>query len=128
MEENLKRLNKFIGETGYCSRREADKLIDEGRVTLNGVVPELGTKVSPHDEVRIDGKLVREKMRSPSTFYKPVGIECTTNLDVRNNIIDYINYPKRIFPIGRLDKASEGLIFMTNDGDIVNKILCQKQS
>ncbi|MFT4983918.1 MAG: 23S rRNA pseudouridine2604 synthase [Flavobacterium sp.] len=125
MEENLKRLNKFIGETGYCSRREADKLIDEGRVTLNGVVPELGTKVSSNDEVRIDGKLVREKNEKPIylAFYKPVGIECTTNLDVRNNIIDYINYPKRIFPIGRLDKASEGLIFMTNDGDIVNKIL-----
>jgi 23S rRNA pseudouridine2604 synthase len=125
MEENLKRLNKFIGETGYCSRREADKIIEEGRVTINGVVPELGTKVSPDDEVRIDGKLIREKNEKPVylAFYKPVGIECTTNLDVRNNIVDYINYPKRIFPIGRLDKASEGLIFMTNDGDIVNKIL-----
>ena len=125
MEENLKRLNKFIGETGYCSRREADKIIEEGRVTINGVVPELGTKVSPNDEVRIDGKLIREKNEKPVylAFYKPVGIECTTNLDVRNNIVDYINYPKRIFPIGRLDKASEGLIFMTNDGDIVNKIL-----
>ena len=125
MEENLKRLNKFIGETGYCSRREADKIIEEGRVTINGVVPELGTKVSPNDEVRIDGKLIREQNEKPVylAFYKPVGIECTTNLDVRNNIVDYINYPKRIFPIGRLDKASEGLIFMTNDGDIVNKIL-----
>jgi 23S rRNA pseudouridine2604 synthase len=125
MEENLKRLNKFIGETGYCSRREADKLIEEGRVTINGVVPEMGTKVSPHDEVRIDGKLIVEKHDKPVylAFNKPVGIECTTNLEVRNNIVDYINYPKRIFPIGRLDKASEGLIFMTNDGDIVNKIL-----
>ena len=125
MEENLKRLNKFIGETGYCSRREADKIIEEGRVTINGIVPELGTKVSPNDEVRIDGKLIREKNEKPVylAFYKPVGIECTTNLDVRDNIVDYINYPKRIFPIGRLDKASEGLIFMTNDGDIVNKIL-----
>jgi 23S rRNA pseudouridine2604 synthase len=125
MEENLKRLNKFIGETGYCSRREADKIIEEGRVTINGIVPELGTKVSPSDEVRIDGKLIREKNEKSVylAFYKPVGIECTTNLDVRNNIVDYINYPKRIFPIGRLDKASEGLIFMTNDGDIVNKIL-----
>ncbi|MGL5111163.1 MAG: 23S rRNA pseudouridine(2604) synthase RluF [Flavobacterium sp.] len=125
MEENLKRLNKFIGETGYCSRREADKLIEEGRVTLNGVVPEMGTKVSSRDEVRIDGKLITEKHEKPVylAFNKPVGIECTTNLDVRNNIVDYINYPKRIFPIGRLDKASEGLIFMTNDGDIVNKIL-----
>ncbi|MGZ9675198.1 23S rRNA pseudouridine(2604) synthase RluF [Flavobacterium sp. GNP001] len=125
MEDQLKRLNKFIGETGYCSRREADKIIEEGRVTINGVVPELGTKVGPHDEVRIDGKLIREKTEKPVylAFNKPVGIECTTNLDVRNNIVDYINYPKRIFPIGRLDKASEGLIFMTNDGDIVNKIL-----
>ncbi|HSN48583.1 MAG TPA: pseudouridine synthase, partial [Flavobacterium sp.] len=96
-----------------------------GRVTINGVVPELGTKVSPDDEVRIDGKLIREKNEKPIylAFNKPVGIECTTNLDVRNNIVDYINYPKRIFPIVRLDKASEGLIFMTNDGDIVNKIL-----
>ncbi|QBN18105.1 23S rRNA pseudouridine(2604) synthase RluF [Flavobacterium nackdongense] len=125
MEENLKRLNKFIGETGYCSRREADKIIEEGRVTINGVVPELGTKVGPDDEVRIDGKLIREKREKPIylAFNKPVGIECTTNLEVRNNIVDYINYPTRIFPIGRLDKASEGLIFMTNDGDIVNKIL-----
>lgn len=125
MEENLKRLNKFIGETGFCSRREADRYIEEGRVTINGVVPELGTKVSLDDEVRIDGKLVREQREKPVylAFNKPVGIECTTNLDVRNNIVDFINYPKRIFPIGRLDKASEGLIFMTNDGDIVNKIL-----
>ncbi|CAM3666714.1 23S rRNA pseudouridine(2604) synthase RluF [Flavobacterium chungbukense] len=125
MEENLKRLNKFIGETGYCSRREADKLIEEGRVTINGAVPEMGTKVSPNDEVRIDGKLIVEKNEKPIylAFNKPVGIECTTNLEVQNNIVDYINYPKRIFPIGRLDKASEGLIFMTNDGDIVNKIL-----
>ena len=125
MEENLKRLNKFIGETGFCSRREADKIIEEGRVTINGIVPELGTKVSPEDEVRIEGKLIREKNEKPVylAFNKPVGIECTTNLDIRNNIVDYINYSKRIFPIGRLDKASEGLIFMTNDGDIVNKIL-----
>ena len=125
MEENGKRLNKFIGETGYCSRREADKLIEEGRVTLNGTVPEMGTKVFPTDEIRIDGKLIVEQHEKPVylAFNKPVGIECTTNLEVRNNIVDYINYPKRIFPIGRLDKASEGLIFMTNDGDIVNKIL-----
>ena len=125
MEENLKRLNKFIGETGYCSRREADALIAEGRVTINGIVPEMGTKVSPNDEVRIDGKLIRDNNEKLIylAFNKPVGIECTTNLEVRDNIVDYINYPKRIFPIGRLDKASEGLIFMTNDGDIVNKIL-----
>lgn len=125
MEEDLKRLNKFISETGYCSRREADKLIEQGRVTLNGVVPEMGTKVSPSDEIRIDGKLIRENSKKHIylAFNKPVGIECTTNLDVPNNIVDFINYPERIFPIGRLDKGSEGLIFMTNDGDIVNKIL-----
>ena len=125
MEENLTRINKFLSETGYCSRREADKLLEEGRITINGIVPEMGTKVSYHDEVRVDGKLVREKNEKPVylAFNKPVGIECTTNLNVRYNIVEYINYPKRIFPIGRLDKASEGLIFMTNDGDIVNKIL-----
>jgi len=124
-QSGVKRLNKFIGETGFCSRREADKLIEDGRVTINGVVPEMGTKVSPHDEVRIDGKIIRDNTEKLIylAFNKPVGIECTTNLDVRDNIVDYINYPKRIFPIGRLDKASEGLIFMTNDGDIVNKIL-----
>ena len=125
MENTSKRLNKFIAETGFCSRREADKFIETGRVTINGVIPELGTKVSEYDEVRIDGKLIREKNEKLIylAFNKPVGIECTTNLDIRDNIVDYINYPKRIFPIGRLDKASEGLIFMTNDGDIVNKIL-----
>ena len=125
MEENLTRINKFLSETGYCSRREADKLLEEGRITINGIIPEMGTKVSSQDEVRVDGKLVREKFEKPIylAFNKPVGIECTTNLDVRYNIVDFINYPKRIFPIGRLDKASEGLIFMTNDGDIVNKIL-----
>ena len=125
MEENLTRINKFLSETGFCSRREADKLIEQGKVTINGVVPEMGTKISVTDEVRVDGKLVREKRekRVYLAFNKPVGIECTTNLDVRDNIVDYINYHERIFPIGRLDKASEGLIFMTNDGDIVNKIL-----
>jgi 23S rRNA pseudouridine2604 synthase len=125
MEDNLKRLNKFIAETGFCSRREADKYVEEGRVTINGIVPVLGTKVSTNDEIRIDGKLIYEKREKLIylAFYKPIGIECTTNLAVRNNIVDYIDYPKRIFPIGRLDKASEGLIFMTNDGDIVNKIL-----
>ena len=125
MEENLTRINKFLSETGFCSRREADKLIEQGLVTINGIVPEMGTKISPDDEVRVNGKLIREKRekRIYLAFHKPVGIECTTNLEVRDNIVDYINYPERIFPIGRLDKASEGLIFMTNDGDIVNKIL-----
>ena len=125
MEENTVRINKFLSETGYCSRREADRLIEQGRVTINGKIPEMGTKVAPGDEVRVNGELVQQKNEKPIylAFYKPVGIECTTNLGVRDNIVDYINYPERIFPIGRLDKASEGLIFMTNDGDIVNKIL-----
>ena len=125
MEKNKTRINKFLSETGYCSRREADKLLEQGRITINGKVPELGTKVSLEDEIRVDGKLIREKTSKPIylAFHKPAGIECTTNQSVKNNIVDYINYPKRIFPIGRLDKASEGLIFMTDDGDIVNKIL-----
>jgi len=125
MEENTVRINKYLSETGFCSRREADRLIEQGRVTINGKIPEMGTKVAPGDEVRVNGELVQQKNEKPIylAFYKPVGIECTTNLGVRDNIVDYINYPERIFPIGRLDKASEGLIFMTNDGDIVNKIL-----
>ena len=125
MEENATRINKFLSETGFCSRREADRLIEQGRVTINGNVPEMGTKVGPTDEVRVNGKLIQERTEKPIylAFNKPPGIECTTNLEVRDNIIDFINYPERIFPIGRLDKASEGLIFMTNDGDIVNKIL-----
>ena len=125
MELNQTRINKFLSETGFCSRREADKLLEQGRITINGVVPELGTKVTSDDEIRVDGKLIRESNEKPVylAFHKPIGIECTTNQNVNNNIVDYINYPKRIFPIGRLDKASEGLIFMTNDGDIVNKIL-----
>ena len=125
MEENTTRINKFLSETGFCSRREADRLIEQGRVTINGKIPEMGTKVSPGDEVRVNGELVQQKNEKPIylAFYKPAGIECTTNLSVRDNIVDFINYPERIFPIGRLDKASEGLIFMTNDGDIVNKIL-----
>jgi 23S rRNA pseudouridine2604 synthase len=125
MEENTVRINKFLSETGFCSRREADRLIEQGRVTINGKIPEMGTKVAPGDEVRVNGELVQQKNEKPIylAFYKPAGIECTTNLSVRDNIVDFINYPERIFPIGRLDKASEGLIFMTNDGDIVNKIL-----
>ena len=118
------RLNKYISDTGVCSRREADKLIEQGRVKINGNLATLGTKVSPGDKVEVDGKPVRSK-EPPLyiAFNKPVGITCTTDLKDRDNIIDYINHPKRIFPIGRLDKPSEGLIFLTNDGDIVNKIL-----
>ncbi len=126
MEEKLTRLNKFLSEVGYCSRREADRLIDAGRVTINGVVPEMGTKVTPTDNVEVDGKIINERKTDfvYLAFHKPTGIVCTTDTHVeKDNIIDYINYPKRIFPIGRLDKPSEGLIFMTDDGDIVNKIL-----
>lgn len=118
------RLNKFISETGFCSRREADKLIEQGRVTLNGIRPEMGTKVNPGDEVEIDGKPVKEKKQPIyMAFNKPIGITCTTERHIKGNIIDYINHPERIFPIGRLDKPSEGLILITSDGDIVNKIL-----
>lgn len=125
MEENTTRINKFLSETGFCSRREADRLIEQGRVIINGKVPEMGTKVAPGDEVRVNGVLVEEKKQKHIylAFNKPAGIECTTNQKIKDNIVDYINYPERIFPIGRLDKASEGLIFMTSDGDIVNKIL-----
>lgn len=119
-----KRINKFISETGFCSRREADKLIEAGRVTINGKKPEMGTKVDPDDTVEIDGKPLKSKEELIYlAFNKPIGITCTTDLKDKDNIIDFINHPKRIFPIGRLDKPSEGLIFLTNDGDIVNKIL-----
>ncbi len=118
------RINKFISETGFCSRREADKLIEQGRVTVNGKLPEVGTKINEGDTVEIDGKLLKSK-EAPIyiAFYKPPGITSTTDLKDRDNIIDFINHRKRIFPIGRLDKPSEGLLFLTNDGDIVNKIL-----
>ncbi|NNC49292.1 MAG: 23S rRNA pseudouridine(2604) synthase RluF [Flaviramulus sp.] len=126
MAETLKRINKFLSEVGYCSRREADKLIQAGRVTINGVVPEMGTKITPNDVVEVDGKEIKSNTESfvYLAFNKPIGIVCTTDTAVeKNNIIDFINYPKRIFPIGRLDKPSEGLILLTDDGDIVNKIL-----
>ena len=128
MEENkLTRINKFLSEIGYCSRRAADKLIDQGRVKINGEIPLMGTKVSDEDVVSVNGKVVhraKTKKMVYIAFNKPVGIVCTTDqMREKNNIIDYINYPTRIFPIGRLDKPSEGLIFLTNDGDIVNKIL-----
>lgn len=126
MSEDLKRLNKYLSEAGYCSRREADRLIDAGRVTINDVVPEMGTKVAPDDIVKVDGEIIGERKKDfvYLAFNKPVGIVCTTDTRVeKDNIIDFINYPKRIFPIGRLDKPSEGLILLTDDGDIVNKIL-----
>ena len=125
-EVTLKRINKFLSEVGYCSRREADKLIEAGRVTINGVVPEMGTKIAPNDVVAVDGEEIKNS-NTPFVylaFNKPVGIVCTTDTSVeKDNIIDFINYSKRIFPIGRLDKPSEGLILLTDDGDIVNKIL-----
>jgi 23S rRNA pseudouridine2604 synthase len=120
------RINKYLSEIGYCSRRAADKLIDEGRVTVNGQLPEMGTKVLPTDIICVDGKALQQDKETPVyiAFNKPVGIVCTTdNRFEPNNIIDFINYPSRIFPIGRLDKPSQGLILLTNDGDIVNKIL-----
>ena len=125
-EVQLTRINKYLSEVGYCSRRGADKLIDAGRVTINGTVPEMGTKIAPGDEIRVDGELISDPKEDfvYIAFNKPVGIVCTTDIKAeKNNIIDYINHPKRIFPIGRLDKPSEGLIFLTSDGDIVNKIL-----
>ena len=121
------RINKYLSEVGYCSRRAADKLIEQGRVTINGKVPEMGTKVEEGDEVAVDGIAVEgasETGRVYLAFNKPVGIVCTTDTRVEpDNIIDYVNYPTRIFPVGRLDKMSQGLIFLTDDGDIVNKIL-----
>lgn len=123
------RINKYLSEVGFCSRREADQLIQQGRVTINGKIPEPGSKVEEGDEVIVDGeRLSKPKERFVYlAFNKPRGIVCTTDgKKEKNNIIDYINHPKRIFPIGRLDKASEGLIFLTNDGDIVNKILRAK--
>ncbi len=119
-----KRLNKFISETGFCSRREADKLIDAGRVTVNGKVPEMGLKVTTNDEVLVDGKPLKAKAKPIYiALNKPTGITCTTERDIPGNIVDFIGHKQRIFPIGRLDKPSDGLIFLTNDGDIVNKIL-----
>ncbi|QCX00708.1 23S rRNA pseudouridine(2604) synthase RluF [Aggregatimonas sangjinii] len=125
-EPKQTRINKYLSEVGYCSRRAADKLIEQGRVMINGRVPEMGTKITDGDEVRVNGQLITEPKEKPVylAFNKPIGIVCTTDSRVeKDNIIDFINYPKRIFPIGRLDKPSEGLIFLTNDGDIVNKIL-----
>ncbi len=123
-----KRLNKFISESGFCSRREADKLIEQGVVTINDKAPELGTKVMPDDIVKVRGSIISAMPENKSdriyiAYNKPIGITCTTEKNVRGNIIDAIGHKERIFPIGRLDKPSEGLIFLTSDGDIVNKIL-----
>ena len=118
------RLNKYISATGVCSRREADKWIEAGRVTCNGRPAMLGTQVAEGEEVRIDGELIGAKKKQVYiALNKPVGIICTTEPDIEDNIIDHIGYPERIFPVGRLDRDSEGLILLTNDGDIVNEIL-----
>ncbi|MFB0842810.1 23S rRNA pseudouridine(2604) synthase RluF [Paenibacillus oleatilyticus] len=118
------RINKYISETGICSRREADQLIEGKRVTINGQLAELGSRVSEGDDVRIDGKPISEKKKHVYiALHKPVGITSTTERHVRGNIVDFVGHRERIFPIGRLDKDSEGLILLTNDGDIVNKIL-----
>ena len=128
MSSYEKRLNKYISDSGYCSRRFADKLIENNRVTINGKVPELGTKVVSGDKVCVDGNEIKASASNHTdrvyiAYNKPVGITCTTERHVKGNIIDAIGHTKRIFPIGRLDKPSEGLIFLTSDGDIVNKIL-----
>ncbi|OKL40358.1 23S rRNA pseudouridine(2604) synthase RluF [Pontibacter flavimaris] len=119
------RLNKFISDSGYCSRREADKMIEQGRVTVNGKRPEIGAKVTARDKVRVDGNLLEADAVEPVYLLlnKPPGIETTTDTSQRDNIISFTNYPERIFPVGRLDKDSEGLIILTNNGDIVNRIL-----
>ena len=123
------RLNKYIAETGICSRREADRLIQERRVRVNGKEAQIGTTVEDGDEVRVDNRVVRAKTRGGAkvrvyiALNKPVGITCTTERHVKGNIVDFVDHPERIYPIGRLDKDSEGLILLTNDGDIVNEIL-----
>lgn len=123
------RVNKYISESGLCSRREADKLIENKRVTINGVVAEIGSIIKDIDIVRVDGIIIKSKPRDIYlAFNKPPGIVSTTDQTIQGNMIDYINYPERIFHIGRLDKASEGLILLTNNGDIVNKILREENN
>ena len=118
------RINKYLSESGVCSRRKADELIDQGVVEINGELATKGSQVEPEDDVRVNGKRVTGKEKNIYiAFNKPIGVECTTNLSVKDNIISYINYPERIFPVGRLDKNSEGLILLTNDGDLSNEIL-----
>ena len=129
MSEESISVNKYISSTGFCSRRAADRLLEEGRVKINGQLAKKGNRVNPGDKVLVDNKPL--KLKDDLVYIllnKPVGITCTTDLKDKDNIIDFLNYPKRIFPIGRLDKPSEGLIFLTKDGDIVNKILRAKNN
>lgn len=126
MENNNRgiRINKYISSTGICSRRDADKLVEQGKVSVNGEKAVMGTRVTSNDFIKVNGQPLKEQEKPIYiAFNKPVGITCTTDRKVKDNIINYINYPKRIFHVGRLDKYSQGLIFLTNDGDIVNKIL-----
>jgi 23S rRNA pseudouridine2604 synthase len=118
------RINKFVSETGICSRREVDKWIEAKRITINGKTAELGSRVEAGDEVRVDGQLIGSKKKNVYiALHKPVGVTSTTERHVEGNMIDFVGHTERIFPIGRLDKDSEGLILLTNDGDIVNEIL-----
>lgn len=118
------RINKFISESGFASRREADRIVQAGRVRINGHPAEIGSQVAEGDIVTVDGKEIRQKTKNVYlAFNKPRGLETTTDESVPDNIISYINYPQRIFPIGRLDKMSQGLLLLTDDGDIVNQIL-----
>jgi len=129
MSDNNIRINKFLSQTGFCSRREADQYIVDGRVTINGTIAVIGSKINLDDDISVDGERISKKhiKKLYLMLNKPKGIVCTTDSGVeKSNIIDFINHPQRIFPIGRLDKTSEGLIFLTNDGDIVNKILRAK--
>ncbi|WP_019039001.1 pseudouridine synthase [Psychroflexus tropicus] len=126
MSDEPIRINKYLSQAGFCSRREADKLMEQGRITINGELITMGTKVNPGDKVYVDGKLIEFETEEHVylAVHKPKGVVCTTNAKVeKNNIVDLVNYPTRIYPVGRLDKMSEGLILMTNDGEIVNKIL-----
>ena len=120
-----KRINKYLSEVGFCSRRKADDYISDGRVYINGKPALLGSKVNIEDEISVDGEIIqyKDKKKVYIAFNKPVGIECTGNHKVKDNIIDYINHTERLFTIGRIDKQSEGLILLTNDGDIVNNVL-----
>lgn len=118
------RINRLLSDAGVCSRREADRLLEQGRITVNGATAVLGQKVQTTDSILLDGKQIEtENERILIAFNKPVGIECTSDLTNPDNIIDFISYPKRIYPIGRLDKNSQGLILLTNDGSLVNQIL-----